>query len=353
MILVLSTDERSSRCSAAALSANSFFDKGRSASGQRQPSFGMDAASLLGLSSRLTFKASGRSFRLPGQHSSSSRQHPSRCARMILVLSTDELSSRCSAAARSANFFIDSGRSTSDRRESSPDSGAENFSGLPPLLDVDAVARPLCLPDLDTGPLLICVCRSKHRPSAPWDQEIGENSGDFRFGTAAGPKHFASRRMMCLRFGTMSVAAGWRGVRRACETWVRPGLRSRRKASLFEGRTARQDVETGASRSQKRRAMDGKHSLPECRLPGLRSRPKASFFEGRTARHGCRDWGSRGRKRCAMDGMSNILRNPMDVFTASAALPATRQRRIGAKQSNEILRDGVQCQNWNCCNILW
>jgi len=151
MILVLSTDERSSRCSAAALSANSFFDKGRSASGQRQLPSGLDADSFSELTSELAFKASVGSFRLLEGHSSSSQQHPSRCARMILVLSIDERSSRCSAAARSANSFFDKGRSARGQRQPVSGSGVDAFSGLPPRLDFDPTALFFSLSDLHIG----------------------------------------------------------------------------------------------------------------------------------------------------------------------------------------------------------
>ena len=62
--------------------------------------------------------------------------------------------------------------------------------------------------------------------------------------------HTASRRL---------VAGSSAGVRAR----VRPGRRSRQEAQLLECRTARQEVETGASRSRTSLAKDGKHNQAE------------------------------------------------------------------------------------------
>ncbi len=77
----------------------------------------------------------------------------------------------------------------------------------------------------------------------------------------------------------------------ACQNASCPVCEADEKHRFSRAERLAMDGKTGVGRSQKRRAKDGMHSLPECKLPGLRSRRKASLFEGRTACHGWQDRG--------------------------------------------------------------
>lgn len=151
------------------------------------------------------------------EHSSSSQQHPSRCARMISVVLIDERISRRSTAARSANSSTDRGRSASGHRHPSSFLGADSCSDLRPPLKLDDTARSFCFLDLGIGTSHHRKSKGSLVPFAFVCQEIGKKTAILDLLSL--PALFLNRNRLDRDFATLPCPMQSDDRGSQCESW--------------------------------------------------------------------------------------------------------------------------------------